>query len=722
MDEQRWEEQRKQLLMQLTHSIHNFGEFKAMKDSHKKLESRVEGIDSWKAHVAGQLQNELVYQKELNTLIEIVKKEQTAMIKVHFENYQKTIVKQISGKVDQEDYKKDMQNKVESNEFKNEVQKLKNTMQLMQESGGNGGNKNSINSGLKVLIRQETEKKADLEYVEELLKTKANQDFVQEILERLNNLESQVYKPKTRSKSSHYFHDQDDEQSDNPNKEEMQEFLKSPRHQLSTIDSPIKYKQSPIMPTSNVNNSMMTAQINTTVINSPSIRDKMSDVRQNQGIINIQKQLELIEESKKKMEKLKKIDKVWSEVNIMKKKFEEMMVNQTRAYSYYDDKLREFLGSVDSVEKLERKLLGGMQQIDQIKVLQVAIDSVKEAFNIQFEELRKSSVHKLESQLQKVVHANTRCDVLEQRLSFLTDLVKRHVPGFEKEKSLHDNSNHNIESRFKNIENNLQTVNTNLSGAIIHIDEEIKSIKQPIWDSLQRLSRENDSLQRELDRQQDLYRKMVSEFQRTSSKLPSIDFNKQAAIIKSLSTQNSPRSFSEISQLAKALHEVKRLEVSEDKIAYSLKKFNDLNSSTKKSKIIKGTSSLDKYSASEQKRKSSDKYLNQTSIANFNSKINLDDPTQMLNPPSGIGHYGPMLGRVGQNFQFQTINNSLQQLDNSMVKQQQKKKNETLTPSQFFNDDNNNANNSFNGTKDNGNNMVASNQDIEQDIKINTNI
>ena len=52
-----------------------------------------------------------------------------------------------------------MTNKIDSTEFKNEVQKMKNTMQLMQESGGNGGNKNSINSGLKVLIRQETEKK-----------------------------------------------------------------------------------------------------------------------------------------------------------------------------------------------------------------------------------------------------------------------------------------------------------------------------------------------------------------------------------------------------------------------------------------------------------------------------------------------------------------------------------------------------------------------------------
>jgi len=49
---------------------------------------------------------------------------------------------------------------------------------------------------------------------------------------------------------------------------------------------------------------------------------------------------------------------------------------------------------------------------------------------------------------------------------------------------MHDNSNHNIESRFKNIESNLQQVNSNLSGAILHMDEEIKSIKQPIWDSL----------------------------------------------------------------------------------------------------------------------------------------------------------------------------------------------------------------------------------------------
>jgi len=31
-------------------------------------------------------------------------------------------------------------------------------------------------------------------------------------------------------------------------------------------------------------------------------------------------------------------------------------------------------------------------------------------------------------------------------------------------------------------------------------------------------------------------------------------------------------------------------------------------------------------------------------------EINLDDPNHVLNPPSGIGHYAPNLGRSGQNF------------------------------------------------------------------------
>lgn len=86
--------------------------------------------------------------------------------------------KSLSHKADQEYTSEQLKAKVDLTEFKNEVQKIKNTIQLVAESGGGGGSKSSLNAGLKVLIRQETEKKADLEIVEDLLSKKANMDFV----------------------------------------------------------------------------------------------------------------------------------------------------------------------------------------------------------------------------------------------------------------------------------------------------------------------------------------------------------------------------------------------------------------------------------------------------------------------------------------------------------------------------------------------------------------
>jgi hypothetical protein len=42
---------------------------------------------------------------------------------------------------------------------------------------------------------------------------------------------------------------------------------------------------------------------------------------------------------------------------------------------------------------------------------------------------------------------------------------------------------------------------------------EFEQIKTPLFDQLQRATRENEALQRELDRQQDQTRKMLSQFQ-----------------------------------------------------------------------------------------------------------------------------------------------------------------------------------------------------------------
>lgn len=97
--------------------------------------------------------NEMVSQKELQTLIDIIKREQATMVKAHFENYQKTINKQIAMKADADEMKKALHLKSDLSEMKNEASKLRSMIAQAAEGGGGSTAKNMINSGLKVLIR-----------------------------------------------------------------------------------------------------------------------------------------------------------------------------------------------------------------------------------------------------------------------------------------------------------------------------------------------------------------------------------------------------------------------------------------------------------------------------------------------------------------------------------------------------------------------------------------
>ena len=66
----------------------------------------------------------------------------------------------------------------------------------MGDTGGNGtGNtRSTLNNAIKVLIKQETDKKVDNDMLEDLLRTKASSDLVHDLIERLNSLESLVHK------------------------------------------------------------------------------------------------------------------------------------------------------------------------------------------------------------------------------------------------------------------------------------------------------------------------------------------------------------------------------------------------------------------------------------------------------------------------------------------------------------------------------------------------
>ncbi len=131
----------------------------------------MEEIEQWKLKTQSTLANEMVSQKELQTLIDIIKREQATMVKAHFENYQKTINKQIALKADSEEVKKQLHLKADVNEMKNEVSKLRSIVAQVGEGGGGGATaKNMINSGLKVLIRQETDKKVSaLEFNDDVI-------------------------------------------------------------------------------------------------------------------------------------------------------------------------------------------------------------------------------------------------------------------------------------------------------------------------------------------------------------------------------------------------------------------------------------------------------------------------------------------------------------------------------------------------------------------------
>ena len=61
-------------------------------------------------------------------------------------------------------------------------------------SSSGGGNKAANNSAIKTLIRQEIERKADQDKVDEAIKLKADLAELKEVIARQNTLESYVYK------------------------------------------------------------------------------------------------------------------------------------------------------------------------------------------------------------------------------------------------------------------------------------------------------------------------------------------------------------------------------------------------------------------------------------------------------------------------------------------------------------------------------------------------
>jgi predicted RNase H-like nuclease (RuvC/YqgF family) len=66
--------------------------------------------------------------------------------------------------------------------------------------------------------------------------------------------------------------------------------------------------------------------------------------------------------------------------------------------------------------------------------------------------------------------------------------------------------------RFKFLEQRLREIELASNEKFAEIKKDHESMKQPLWDQLNRANRENESLQRELTREQDQIRKMLSQF------------------------------------------------------------------------------------------------------------------------------------------------------------------------------------------------------------------
>lgn len=60
----------------------------------------------------------------------------------------------------------------------------------------------------------------------------------------------------------------------------------------------------------------------------------------------------------------------------------------------------------------------------------------------------------------------------------------------------------------------LRELDLGLQSRLAEQRREFEALRQPMWDQVQRAQRENEALQRELDRQQDNTRKMLAQFQR----------------------------------------------------------------------------------------------------------------------------------------------------------------------------------------------------------------
>lgn len=128
-------------------------------------------------------------------------------------------------------------------------------------------------------------------------------------------------------------------------------------------------------------------------------------------------------------------------------------------------------------------------------------------------------ITKIESAIKGHTTATVKAENVEQKVFNMQEALKKHIPTHEKDKMQQDTQMWASDSKIKQLESKVKELEINLLQKVGEQKKEFENMRTPMFDQLQRASRENEALQRELERQQDQTRKMLAQFQKTVSAL-----------------------------------------------------------------------------------------------------------------------------------------------------------------------------------------------------------
>lgn len=214
-------------MYQLGQIVKTLDDYKSIKERVAANEKTIKDIEHWRNQQSMAYTKDLVVKSELNLMIEMMKSDIQVAMRAHFEIFKNETDSGINKKVETKELKNALAAKVSSTEFFRELESVKSQIYSISRdlamagiggsSSSGGGNKAANNSAIKTLIRQEIERKADQDKVDEAIKLKADIAELKEVIARQNTLESYVYKmfdkkPKKERDITQQMLDRDDEE------------------------------------------------------------------------------------------------------------------------------------------------------------------------------------------------------------------------------------------------------------------------------------------------------------------------------------------------------------------------------------------------------------------------------------------------------------------------------------------------------------------------------